>query len=198
MTTAEFVASLDNGFLRFYTADKQPVATCLFGNPAFREEGGKYVGVLAPDENPRGGTIAYAMFQAGPAGNAAITKVAVGLPTSNALLKLSRLDVKRGETFALPPIQFDMQNQNEVDAFIESIIKKTGAVGVVTTTRRDKEVTGKVPETYDAMTHLVWESLRDLGPCKADVVAEYLGMDVDDVVVHFNDLWNQGCIRNAI
>lgn len=204
METLKALERFDGAVLRFYTTDKNIVATCVFGIPAFRQ--GDDVDTflsepLAPDMKAPGGTMAFAMIGCRNS-HTPVGPISVGLLDSDAVFKFDNLTIERGAMVAVGEIQMrnDQSQLRQIRAALERVVKPK-VNGSVSTTRKKKRLTetGRDAdlETGSLGQRILLSFAGGSHGLDALDLAVHLGEPEDDVVLAMNELFKLGYMENA-
>jgi len=204
METLKALERFDGAVLRFYTADKQIVATCVFGIPAFRQgaDADTFLSEpLAPDMKAPGGLMAFAMIGLRNS-HTPVGPITVGGLDSDAVFKFENLTIERGSMVCIGEIQMrnDQSPLRQIRAALEKVIKPK-MTGSVSTTRKAKRLTDEgraaVLETGSLGARIVTALEDTTMGWSAQELAEDLREPEDDVVLAMNELFHLGYIENA-
>lgn len=205
METLKALERYDGAVLRFYTKNKDIVATCIFGIPAFRQ--GDDVDTflsepLSPDMKTPGGVMAFAMIGLRNS-HTPVGPITVGLPDSDAVFKFDNLTIERGSMLCVGEIQMhnDQNQLCRIRAALEEIIKPE-VKGIVGTTRKKKRLTnqGLVMHPADnSPAFQVKKALLDAGVegYTVEEIALRMGEELEDVLDVINALYHNRDIENA-
>jgi len=204
METLKALERFDGAVLRFYTADKQVVATCVFGIPAFRQgaDADTFLSEpLAPDMKAPGGLMDFAMIGLRNS-HTPVGPIAVGGLDSDAVFKFEDLTIERGSMVCVGEIQMrnDQSQLRQIRAALERVIKPK-VNGSVTTTRKKKRPTragqDAVFESGSLGQRIQNAFFASTTPLDALDLATHLNEPEDDVVLAMNELFHLGYIENA-
>ena len=204
METLKALERFDGAVLRFYTADKQIVATCVFGIPAFRQgdDADTFLSEpLAPDMKAPGGLMTFAMIGLRNS-HTPVGPITVGGLDSDAVFKFENLYIDRGSMVCVGEIQMrnDQSQLRQIRAALERVIKPK-VNGSVTTTRKKKRLTeaGRDAdlESGSLGERILLSFAGGSHGLDALDLATHLNEPEDDVVLAMNELFHLGYIENA-
>ena len=204
METLKALERFDGAVLRFYTADKQIVATCVFGIPAFRQgaDADTFLSEpLAPDMKAPGGLMAFAMIGLRNS-HTPVGPITVGGLDSDAVFKFENLTIERGSMVCIGEIQMrnDQSPLRQIRAALEKIIKPK-LTGSVSTTHKKKRLTEAGRNADLERGSLGERILRSFakGAHGLDALdlTTHLNEPEDDVVLAMNELFHLDYIENA-
>lgn len=205
METLATLKRYDGAVLRFYSAEKDIVATCVFGNPAFEQGGDADTFVstpIAPDMKPPGGVMAFAMIQIRDA-RTPVGPITVGLEDSDAVFKFDTLLIERGAMLSLGAMTIrNMEGQAQALRDLLEKALKPKFKAAATTTRKKKRITeqgANAAQVIGTMPARIKDALLIAGPdgLNLDEIAEAIGDDVVFIVEALNTMFHTGDVENA-